>query len=63
MEPGVATMVRIATAAGFELDIGVHRRINGTERERELLDVLELAAKFPARHAPTLNCPPFGPTT
>ena len=30
------------------------------ERGRELVEVLELAAQFPARFSPTLDYPPFG---
>jgi transcriptional regulator with XRE-family HTH domain len=62
--PSVDTLDRIVRAAGYELvaelvpvpDPGQTRE----ERGRELVEVLELAALFPARHAPTLECPPFG---
>jgi transcriptional regulator with XRE-family HTH domain len=62
--PSVDTLDRIVHAAGFALapelvpvpDPGEDRAARG----RELVEVLELAALFPARHAPTLECPPFG---
>lgn len=62
-QPTVATLDRILEAAGFAADITLHRRVRGTAgypRGQELLDVLELAAAFPARHDAALSYPPFG---
>ena len=64
--PSVATVDRIVRAAGFEADVSLHRRQRGSSslpRGDELIAVLELAAAFPARHAPRLECPVFGRTT
>ncbi len=62
-QPSVATLDRILEAAGFVAEVTLHRRVRGTPgypRGQELVDALELAAAFPARHAPTLPYPPFG---
>ena len=62
-QPTVATLDRILEAAGFAADVTLRRRVRGTPdypRGQELVDALELAAVFPARHAPTLPYPPFG---
>ncbi len=62
-EPGVATLARILRAAGFALDLGLEPRIGGPDPEargRELVEVLELAAMFPARHDQQLRAPIFG---
>ena len=61
--PRVDTLARIVRAAGFALDLELSRREDGGDAEargRELADVLELAAQFPARHEPVLPYPPFG---
>jgi transcriptional regulator with XRE-family HTH domain len=62
--PSVDTLDRVVRAAGFELVADLVPVVDpGEDREargRELVAVLELAALFPARHAPTLECPPFG---
>ncbi len=61
--PTVTTLDRVLRAAGFATDVTLHRRIDDvdrTARGRELIQVLELAEMFPARHEPTLRCPPFG---
>jgi transcriptional regulator with XRE-family HTH domain len=58
--PGAATFLRILEAAGFAVDIELSPRIrvrDGIERGRELEDVLELAAQFPARHRKTIGFP------
>lgn len=61
VDPTVRTVQRVAAAAGFELEVAAVRRVaEGAARERELLDVLALAAEFPARHHPTLRAPVFG---
>jgi transcriptional regulator with XRE-family HTH domain len=61
VDPTAHTVQRVAAAAGFELEVAAVRRVaeHGT-RERELLDVLALAAEFPARHHRTLRAPVFG---
>jgi transcriptional regulator with XRE-family HTH domain len=64
VDPGVETIDRIMRAAGFTLDLELSPRVGGPDAEargRELVAVLELAAQFPARHAPTLQFPRFGP--
>jgi transcriptional regulator with XRE-family HTH domain len=62
--PGVDTLDRIVRAAGFELDAELVPAVDGgtdpAARGRELVEVLELAALFPARHSATLEYPPFG---
>jgi transcriptional regulator with XRE-family HTH domain len=61
--PAVDTLDRIVRAAGFSISPDLERRVDPSDdgaRGRELVEVLELAAQFPARHAPTLEMPPFG---
>ena len=67
--PNVDTLDRVLRAAGFATDVVLCRRIDdgpGTgdgdrsARGRELLEALELAEMFPARHHPTLPFPRFG---
>lgn len=63
--PSVATFDRIVRAAGFRPDLELTKRVGGidpTDRGRELVEVLELAARFPARHSRTLRFPIFGRT-
>lgn len=61
VDPTVHTVQRVAAAAGFELEVAaVARLAEHATRERELLDVLALAAEFPARHHATLRAPVFG---
>jgi len=58
--PSVLTFLRILDACGFAVDFELSKRIrerDGIDRGRELEDVLELAAQFPARHAKTLRFP------
>jgi len=60
--PNTRTFLRILEAAGFAVDIELSPRHRGTaalRRGKELVAVLELAAEFPARHAPTLEAPIF----
>ena len=62
-EPSFDTFVRILRAAGFELDPQLLPAVGGPDRAargRELEEVLDLAAQFPARHAPRLMAPVFG---
>ena len=63
--PTVATLDRILTAAGFAIDVTLSPRRGRDEadreaRGRELIEVLELAEMFPAKHDPTLTFPRFG---
>jgi len=61
--PRVDTLTRILRAAGFALDLELAARAEGADpaaRGRELVEVLELAAQFPARHERVLPYPPFG---
>ena len=62
-EPTVATLDRIVRAAGLALDIELVPVIGGADRAargRELADVLELAARFPARRRRPLALARFG---
>ena len=63
--PNVDTLDRILTACGFRVDVALEPRpadvaADPAARGRELLEVLELAGQFPARHSPTLTAPRFG---
>jgi transcriptional regulator with XRE-family HTH domain len=61
--PSVATLDRIVRAAGLELVGALEPAVGGGDRSargRELIDVLDLAAMFPARHEPELTFPRFG---
>jgi transcriptional regulator with XRE-family HTH domain len=63
--PNVDTLDRILTACGFRVSVALSPRpsevaADRAARGRELVEVLELAAQFPARHAPTLTFPRFG---
>lgn len=59
--PGADTLGRIVRSAGYEVESAVVRTTpDAAHREQELLDVLELAEKFPERHSLTLQCPRFG---
>ena len=63
--PTVATLARIVRAAGFALDLELSPTAVGADRAargRELVEVLELAGLFPARHDPQLGRPRFGST-
>lgn len=63
--PTVATLARIVRSAGFALVLELSPIAGGPDpaaRGRELVDVLELAALFPARHDPFLTSPRFGST-
>lgn len=57
-EPGADALVRLAAAAGFELQLGRRRPPVDAERAgRILVQVLELAEALPFRPRPTLNYP------
>jgi transcriptional regulator with XRE-family HTH domain len=62
--PNVSTLDRIVRAAGFAVDVTLSPRIGSGEgdraaRGRELVEVLELAAMFPAQHESSLTFPKF----
>ena len=62
--PGVDTLDRILRAAGYAADIELRPRPDATDADRrakgeELLQALELASMFPARHARHLRFPPL----
>ena len=62
--PSVDTLDRIVRAAGFSASGELTPRIRGDERLSrgdELVQALELAAMFPARHEAELAFPRFGP--
>jgi transcriptional regulator with XRE-family HTH domain len=64
--PRVDTFDRVLRAAGYAAGITLGRRPDATpaEREakgRELVEVLDLAGRFPARHARTRQHPRFPP--
>ena len=62
--PSVATFDRIVRAAGFRPDLELTKSVGGADpadRGRELVEVLELAGRFPARHSRTLRFPRFRP--
>ena len=67
--PNVDTLDRVLRAAGFAAHVVLCRRIDDgpdrldgdrSARGRELIEVLELAEMFPARHDPMLRFPRFG---
>jgi transcriptional regulator with XRE-family HTH domain len=61
--PAVDTLDRIVRAAGFSLTPDLAPLVDSSDdgaRGRELVEVLDLAAQFPARHAPSLTMPVFG---
>ena len=61
--PNVDTLDRIVRAAGYELAVDLVPTVGGRDREargRELVEALELAAQFPARHSKDLKFPRFG---
>lgn len=57
--PGVDTLDRLLAAAGFDASVSLTRRYSGPERAAELLEVLELAEHFPARHRDGIAAPSF----
>ena len=64
--PNVTTLDRVLRAAGYAADVTLSRRVDDgdrTARGHELIEVLELAAMFPATHAPTITYPRFGAAT
>jgi transcriptional regulator with XRE-family HTH domain len=59
--PTVDTLERVVRASGHEFTMdGRLVTFSGPERETELLEVLELAAMFPASPSRTLDAPVFG---
>jgi transcriptional regulator with XRE-family HTH domain len=63
VKPSVPTFERIVRAAGFGLVVELVPLVGDSVKSRgdELVQVLELAAQFPARHSPNLCAPRFGP--
>ena len=60
--PTVETFERVLRAAGFAATVDLVPAVGGPDRQdrgQELLEVLRLAERFPARHAPTLDFPRF----
>ncbi|WP_195210536.1 helix-turn-helix domain-containing protein [Actinomarinicola tropica] len=62
--PRADTLARILRAAGFAVDVELRPRADASLDARrakgeELVAVLELAAAFPARHAPDITFPRF----
>jgi transcriptional regulator with XRE-family HTH domain len=60
--PNVDTFDRVLRSAGFDVGVVLAPRPDGGDsraRGRELIDVLELAEMFPARHSSTLDAPCF----
>lgn len=61
VDPAVGTLERIVRSAGYELEPSLVRSLpDVATRGQELMEVLDLAEQFPARHSATLACPPFG---
>lgn len=63
--PSSTTLLRILKACGQHLDVGPSPRLplaDRAARGRELAEVLDLASKFPARHADKMPYPRFGIT-
>ena len=61
--PSVETFDRVLRAAGYAAEIELTVAVGGPDaqaRGHELVEALELAAQFPARHAPSLEFPRFG---
>ena len=61
--PTVTTLDRVLRAAGYEPRVELEPAVGGPDRAdrgRELIDALELAEMFPARHDPHLTFPVFG---
>jgi len=61
--PSVETFDRILRASGVDPVLELTPAVGGTDpadRGRELAEVLELAAQFPARHTKQLRAPRFG---
>ena len=63
-DPGASTLARLLAATGSRLRVeGGHAQLRTPGRaelervNRQLIDVLDLAAKLPTRHSPTLEFP------
>jgi transcriptional regulator with XRE-family HTH domain len=63
-EPRMDTVLRVAEAAGFTLELSLAPRpdVGGARvlKGQELAEALSLAAAFPARHRRRLEAPIFG---
>jgi transcriptional regulator with XRE-family HTH domain len=60
--PTVETFDRIIRAAGYEVGVELTPAVGGVDRDargRELVEVLELAEQFPARHSASIEFPVF----
>jgi transcriptional regulator with XRE-family HTH domain len=62
--PRIDTLDRILRAAGYASDIGVERRPDATEADRqakgeEFREAIELAEMFPAHHSRRMDFPRF----
>lgn len=60
--PRVDTLDRVLRAAGFTAEVRLAPAPAGPDRlarGQELVEALDLAGRFPARHAPSLAFPPF----
>ncbi|HKY15865.1 MAG TPA: helix-turn-helix transcriptional regulator [Microthrixaceae bacterium] len=61
--PSASTLDRILRSCGVDLVVEARPSIVGPDpaaRGRELVEVLDLAAQFPARHSRQLQAPVFG---
>jgi transcriptional regulator with XRE-family HTH domain len=60
VHPSFEKVRHIVEQAGFDLEVSlVPRPGDDADRGRELEEVLDLAGRFPARHASSLTFPPF----
>jgi len=61
MNPSMPTFERIVRAAGFRVAIDLVPMVGDPDHNRgdELVQALELAERFPARHHPDLRFPRF----
>lgn len=60
--PNTDTLERIVEAAGYQLDLrpATWRPRDPERHAQEIVEVLELAAAFPAEHRPVLEAPILG---
>lgn len=60
--PTLATLRRILDAAGYRLDLHLERKpleFDPEERDREIVELLQLAQLYPTTHEHTLKAPIF----
>jgi transcriptional regulator with XRE-family HTH domain len=62
LTPNVDTLSRVLRAAGVVAEVHLAPVVTsgGPDRGHELVEVLDLASRFPARHGPVLTAPVFG---